>query len=414
MWLEPGKQDKFAGVTFFRKLVVDPELKESLDAVLHSPLPEDPAVIEAKRRIRAMATPRNTYTLASMTRSYLEEKTHIGTEVRAFPLAGDFFLDALEIGALTLGQNLFKDHYSAMIGCYRDGNCPQRVIQGAFFAIDLVLWKTLDLHVTRNERKEHPEGVRLSFIPGQGAGGKSGFGGFLKLARQALKDAVQASLKMPPGSVSRCFLDFAVAHKERVESILDEWEAYHKDPVLLELSEEDYLDGAAHIGEEAAYYGLAAAIEEYRVRRREKMGLRGFGRKGLEQVVHPLYHAASMYLAQGNEDREVEAFDLAFRRYNKAISIFTEIHDRTCAAKAHVERARAHIQSGEDPSSVCEELHKAVCLVMAHIKDLPHGVTPNIPQETAILFLREKGYQLEADAYERALKKAWKSEFRRA
>jgi len=209
---------------------------------------------------------------------------------------------------------------------------------------------------------------------------------------------------MGTSSVAPCFLDYVVERKARAQTLLDRWKAYHRDTLKPHLDEEEYLEGAAHTAEEVAYASLTATIEEYRVQVRERKGLRPEGKTELEQTVHPLYNAASMYVTQGNDDREAEAFDLAFRHYGRAVGLFTKIQDRTSTAKVFVERARAYIKTGEDPESLREELQKAVSLVIAHIQNLPRGTLPTVTDEMAVRFLRKKGYQVEAEAYAATLR----------
>ena len=108
--------------TFFREVVINPDLKEQLDIILRAASPDLPAVRNARRKIRAMSTPATAYVFASMTRSYIEERMRLGTETRVFPVAGDLFLDALDADILSLGPTVIKDYYSSMMGCYIDAH----------------------------------------------------------------------------------------------------------------------------------------------------------------------------------------------------------------------------------------------------------------------------------------------------
>jgi tetratricopeptide (TPR) repeat protein len=384
--------------TFFREVVINPDLKELLDIILRAASPDLPAVRNARRKIRAMSTPATAYVFASMTRSYLEERMRIGTEPRAFPVGGDLFLDALDADILSLGPTVIKDYYSSMMGCYQAGDCPAKAIQGAFYAIDLILRKLVDLRLSKNAPADTGDGLALSFQSHSSPDSQKDLTPYLDLARQCLNDAVNFLLNIGTSNVTPCFLDYVVERKARTQKLLDRWKAYHRD-VPPNLDEEKYLEGAARTAEETAYASLIATIEEYRVRVRERKGLRPEGKSELEQTVHPLYNAAIMYVTQGNDDREAEAFDLAFRHYARAVALFTKIQDRTSTAKVFVERARAYIKSGEDPESLREELQKAVSLVIAHIRNLPRGTLPTVTDEMAIQFLRKKGYRIEAEAY---------------
>ena len=384
--------------TFFRDVVIDPDLKDLVNTILLASSPDEPAVLAAEKRIRAMATRDRCYLFASEIRGYLEEKTRLGTEPRVFPLAGDLFLDALEATVFSLGPNLFRDHYSGMLGCYRAGDCPGKAVQGAFYCIDLVLQRTLGLFLVKDAETK-AEGAHLSFHTDEDSDYRRRITLFLNLGRQCLQDAVEATVRMGTANAAPSFLNFVVEHKDRMQTVLGRWDAYHKDPDLPDLTNEQYLEGAAGVAEEAAYAPLAATIKEHQVLLREQAGVQADGKTDLEQKVHPLYGAAVMYLSQGNKDRDAEAYDLAFRRYSKAVALFTKIQDRSSAARALVERARALMKSGQDPEAVQKDLHKAASLVMARIKNLPRGTVPSATHAMALRYLKKKGYLIEAKAY---------------
>jgi hypothetical protein len=400
-----GTVGKQGGITVFREIVIDPDLKGLLNIMLRAASPEEPAVYSAKRRIRAMTSPESCYLFASMTRSYLEEKTRIGTEQWVFPVAGDLFLDALETNIATVGPRLLRNHYSDMVGCYRAGDCPAKVIQGTLYCIDLILQKILDIHVNKDRKEKGKMGLALSFESSQDLEDANNVIPYLGLARQCLQDAVDATLKMAPSSAKPSFMNFLIAHKERMQAVLGRWETYHRNPALSNWTEEQYLEGVWEMVEEIGYLPLTATVEEYRVRLRERQSGLVKEHNELEQEVHPLYYAATMYVSQGSEARESEAYDLAFRWYNRAAALFTKIQDRTSTAKVHVERARAFIKSADDPESMRDELNKAVALVLAHMRGLPRGTLPEVTHDMAIQFLKSKGYVIESEAYETCLKR---------
>ena len=384
-------------------VLINPYLKSLVNTILQAPSPDAPAVLAAKKRIRAMVTGDSSYLFASEIRWYLEEMARVGTEPRVFPLAADLFLDALEASFSSLGPNLFRDHYSGMAGCYQAGDSPISTVQGTFYCIDLVLQKTLELFFAKEAEVNAARTVPLSFLMDEESNYQRSIALFLNLGRQCLQEAVEAALGLSRENVSRCFLDFVVEHRDCMQTLLGRWEAYHKEPGLPDLTNEAYLEGAARVAEEAAYLPLAAAIEELQVRLREQRRRPDDAKAELEEEVHPLYDAASKYLLQGNKEREAEVYDLALRRYNKAAAVFTKIQDRTSTAKVLVERARLFIKSGQDPEAVQEELNKAVCLVLAHMKNFPVGTAATVTHDAAIRFLKDKGYQIEAEAYAAAV-----------
>ncbi|MBI4556957.1 MAG: hypothetical protein HY706_05180, partial [Candidatus Hydrogenedentes bacterium] len=228
---------------------------------------------------------------------------------------------------------------------------------------------------------------------------------FLKLGRQCFQDAVEDAVRTGPANGPPRFLDFVIEHKERVQGALDRWEVFHKGSELPTLSDEGYLERVASLAEEAGYDPLAAMIQEHQVARRERKGLPANGKTELEQKIHPLYKAASLYLSQGNRERDAGAFDLALRRYDKSAGLLMKIGDRTSTARVLVERARAVINSGGDPESLVEGLNQAAGLVLAHVRNLPQGVLPEVSQEAALHFFRDKGYHIEAEAYAAGLEK---------
>ena len=116
-----------------------------------------------------------------------------------------------------------------------------------------------------------------------------------------------------------------------------------------------------------------------------------------------MYEAGATFLELGNIERDIEAYRLCLRRYRRASALFNRIKDRTSVAKVLVEEARTHIRAEDDPEAVRQSLHKAVCLVVAHIKNLPYGTLPNPTDEDAIRFLERKGYVKEAKAYKAAV-----------
>ena len=93
---------------------------------------------------------------------------------------------------------------------------------------------------------------------------------------------------------------------------------------------------------------------------------------------------------------------ICLRRYGRARAVFLRIHDRTSAARVLMEEARAFMRKGGEPEAVRDTLYEGVCLVLAHIENLPYGRLPHPSDEVAIDFLHRKGYRAEAEAYAEA------------
>jgi len=396
---------------FFKPVVIDPRLRDLVNTILLAPSATAPQTLSAQRRIRAMTKPVTSYLFATEIQGYLDSKTLGGTETRVYPLVGDLFMDALEVNLTTLGPNFFRDHYSGIVWCYGHGRCPGKAIQGGFYAIDLVLRKSVELYLAKETGGKAPKGVRLSFQSDEDLDYTSMLTAFLDLAKQALRDVVEVSTRAEQTKFPPTFMEFVIDRKQKMDKVLAQWERFHRRKDLQTAPNDQYLDGVAEIADDTAHAPLAAMVKEYQVREREQRGLLVDGRSELEQGVHPLFNAATIYLELGAQERDHEAYDLALRRFGRAAAMYSKIHDRTSTAKAYVERARAYIKSGDDPESLRESLHTAFALITAHMKDLPKDVLPKVTDVAAIEFLRTKGYIAEADAYQEALTVKTKDQF---
>ncbi len=178
--------------------------------------------------------------------------------------------------------------------------------------------------------------------------------------------------------------------KERVERAMKRWEEFHKDPDLTALSDEEYLVRGLNVAEEIAYPPLIAIVKEQLGLLYEEESGSGEKEDELGKSIHAFYEAAFICLTQGNLERDTHVYHLALRRYGKAIVLFQRIQDRTSAAKALVERARAFIKRGDPPEEARDSLHEAVCLVVAHMRNLPRDVVPTLDHETAIRFTLDR------------------------
>lgn len=388
----------------FRPVVIDKDLRHCVDDILRSDSCDDPKAVVARRRIREMSSPEKAYLFASEMRTYLEEKTQIGREKWAFPAAGDMFLDALEWNLPGIGPNFFRDHYSGMVGCYRNGYRPTDAIEGSLYCIDLALQKTMGLFLDKERGAEDPE-APLSFVVAEESGYKLSMSMFQAFAEQFLHDAVQTALELDRSEVPRAFLDYVIEGRPRIEQVIKRWERLHNDPGLASLSDGDYLAKALEVAEETEYTPLTAMVKEQLGVLHEKLLSDADSRTRLHASIHPLYEAGILWLQRGNKERTSEAYGLSIRHHNRSAAMFSRIDDRTSIAKALVERARTFVKKGDDPELIRTGLFKAVCLVMAHVQNLPHGTLPTPTDEQVTHFLKRKGYGIEADAYEDAVRR---------
>ncbi|MBI5095594.1 MAG: hypothetical protein HZB26_24565 [Candidatus Hydrogenedentes bacterium] len=387
----------------FKPVVIDRRLRELVNRILLAPSPTDPALLLAKKRLRAMTSPATSYLFATEIQKYLDAKFSGETDCRIHQIAGDLFLDALEANLSTLGPNFFRDHYSSFTWSYRQAESPVKSVQGALYCTELVLRKTMEVFLGKDSVKKFDKSVRLSFQVEEDLDYRATITLFLDLGQQCLGDAIDAGIHVDRKVAGAAFLDYVVELKKTLEAMLGRWDRFHKRRELPSLSNEQYLEAAANVAEEDGYPPLAAAIKELQVAQREQKGIAADSKDELEHGVHPLYDAATLYLTQGNSERDAGAYDLALRRYRRAAALFTKINDRTSTAKVCVEQARLFIKSGEDPGAIQEGLQEATGLIMAHMQNLPKGSVPSVPDETAIEFLRKKGYVVEADAYAASL-----------
>jgi hypothetical protein len=127
--------------------------------------------------------------------------------------------------------------------------------------------------------------------------------------------------------------------------------------------------------------------------------LRDPGRQGVKEAARLYYDAADHLLAHALFERDSDACNAAQRRCARAADFFGLIHDRTSAAKALVEEARAFIRRGGDGDDIQRCLHRAVSLVIAHRDNLPQGQLPLLHHDDVRAFLEGKGYAAEAQAY---------------
>ncbi|MBI5092990.1 MAG: tetratricopeptide repeat protein [Candidatus Hydrogenedentes bacterium] len=388
--------------TFFKPVVIDPRLRDLVNMILLAPSATDPGVLSAKKRLRAMTTPGTSYLFATEIQKYLDAKRSGSTDCRVYPIVGDLFLDALEANYLSLGPNFFRDHYSNLTWSYRQGESPMKTVQGAFYCIELILRKTLDVFMARDTPRK-ASSVRLSFQTDEDLDYRTTITLFHDLGKQCVQDAIEAATRVDKTISGAPFIDFVVDYKKIMEATLARWDRYHRRRDLPNLSNDAYLDGVANAAEESGHPPLVAAVKELQVQHRELKGQLADSKTELEHGVHPLYDAASMYLSQGNLERDAGVYDMALRRYKRAAALFMKIHDRTSTAKVYVEQARLFIQSGEDPGAIQEGLREAIALIMAHMRNMPKGRVPEVSHESAIEFLRTKGYVVEAEAYAASL-----------
>ena len=389
----------------FRGVVIHPSLKPLIDMILLAPSRDDPKVVYARRRMRALGTPATAYLYASEIRGYLEEKSRIGTEPWVFPVAGDLFLDAFEANLPIVGPNQVADHYSGMMGCYKQGDQPTKRIEGPLYVVDLLFERTLLMFSDRFNRDAVEGGLPLSFMPPDDADYEKRLNAVLSFADRALKDAVTASVRADRSAVPSTLLDYVGDQRGRIEKTLAAWRTFHRGPGVMSLDDEHYLERGLEVAEGAEYPPLVAVIRERLGKLHEKDSGRTHPKAYLEQSIHPLYEAGCIWLEQANVERESEAFDLALRRYGRGRAAFEHIRDRTSVAKVLVEQARAYIERGDDPQHARQDLYQAVRLVIAHMEGMPRGQLPGPSHDEVIRFLEEKGYHIEAEAYAAAVKK---------
>jgi hypothetical protein len=394
----------------FRPVVIDARLKHHVDKMLRAGSSGSSSVVSARRQIRTLSSPATAYLFASEIRGYMEEKTRIGTEDRVFPIAGDLFLDALEANLETVGPNLFKDHYSGMLGCYREGDCPSKAIEGPLYCVDLAMARLISLFLRRDSHEEDKDQPSLPFLAQEPVDFQGRAALFTELADRALEDAVQSMLQVDRTMVSASFLDYAIDHKERVGNAAKKWWKYHGQADLTNLSNHEYLAGAIEAAEDAEYSPLVSMTKEHMGALHEKGHGTGSGGDLLKQSTHPLYDAGRILVEQGNRERRAEAFDLALRRYRHAVTIFGRIRDRTSAAIALVEQARTLIKRGGEEGMVHAALYEGVCLVMAHVAGMPQKSMPSPSDDEVVTFLEKKGYHIEAEAYAAACEREAKEE----
>ncbi len=378
----------------FRRVVIDADLKSNVNTILRASSPDEPVVVAARRRIREMVTPEKTYLFASEIRGYLEEKTRIGTEPWVFPVAGDLFLDALEANLASVGPNLFVDHYSGMLGCYRDGDQPSKAIEGPLYCAELALQRIVMLYA-RDDQQAEPEGKSLSFEVDHASDRQGRFRQFLALAERALGDAVDATSQAERGEFPASFMETVVEAKARNEAAIIRWRKHHAGLAQANLSGHDYLLRTLEVAKDAEHPPLVASILD-------ELGawhVESPQATNKEDPPHPVYDAGRTLLVLGNRERGAQAFDLAIRRYRRARALFGRIEDRTAEAKALVEHARAAISQGDDIESARRCLYEGVRLVMAHMANLPHGTVPSPTSDAVVRFLESKGYVIEAQAY---------------
>jgi len=362
--------------------------------------------VNARQRIRRMTSRAQAYLFASEIRGYLEEKTRVGTEHWVFPVAGDLFLDALEANLDSIGPNLFKDHYSAAMGCYKQGDQPAKMVETPLYVVDLLLDRSIAVFLTRGENQQPEGGMALSFMVQEENGDfRKLIGIFISMARQCVEDAVEA-LSTANWTVPKDYVEFITEVKGQLDDILRQWETFHKNAELDEMGEEDYLLKGIEIAERISHKPLSGLFKERLADLYHREGRREILIEGLDEPTHNIYTAACIYLEYANTARDASAYNLALRFYNRAFRTYIRIHDRTCAAKALVEKARAYIKNAEEKDEVRRNLHEAVRLVIAHIKNLPYGTLPPVADDAAIRFLEKKGYHIEAKAYKEALDSA--------
>ena len=394
---------KHVGKTF-REVVIDSALKYQVNRILRAEAADDPEALDAKQRIRTMAKGKKAYLYASEIRGYLEEKTQVGTEKWVFPVAGDLFLDALEGNLEQVGPNFLRDHYSCMMGCYRQGDSNTKPIEGPLYCVELALENMLVLFKARSDARQAPEGgIRLSFVDPDASSYRRRIAAVLGLAHGWLGEAIELAIHADRGSIPTAFLDFVGMHRQELDKAIVQWDRYHSREDLAECTYEDYLAGALEVADRVDFPPLVAAVKERLAALHESEEGAQEITNELERSIHPFYEAADILLEEGNRARDSYLQDLCLRRYKRAVNLFSRIHDRTSMAKVLVEMARAYVQRGDDLLAAKEALYEGVRLVMAHMKGLPQGRLPTPSDTQVVAFLEKKGYAIEARAYADAM-----------
>jgi hypothetical protein len=392
---------------FFRRVVIDPELKECVDAILFSGAPDWPEVTAAQHRIRQKSTPESAYLHASEIRSYLEERAEkIGTEDRIYPLVGDLFLDAAEANLATMGPRFFEDHYTSMISAYRQGNEVTSAIEGSFFTIDLLLEKVEVIFQNRNDAGAGPtaeEQTKVGTSQFTEAGDPTDYREtialFMQMTERALRDTIETLTTLDRSKVPAGLVDYVADMRPTVERIVKDWATFHLDPENEKLDCEAYLVKAHEIAEQAGHLPLTTHLKEELARFYKAEGHTCAEPWDEDQITHAYYDAGDFCHIQGNREREAGAFKLAYRRYTHAKRLFDSIRDRTAAAQALMERARSLIKEDRDPGGARQDLYTTVQLVLAHKMRLPRGKLPTPSDEQVVEWLHRKGYVIEARFY---------------
>ena len=392
--------NKYVG-TLLRAIYIDADIRNSVNDILRAPSPESKEVEIARARLMVLGLERGPYACATQVRAYLEEKTQIGREPWAFPIAGDLFLDGLELQVAGLGPNLFKDYYSGAYSCYLAGNDPARTAQAPFYAVDLLLKRTLVLFLERKSIQSASPGASLSFVSQEPQGYAELLDEFFRIMRGLLTDGVAFLTSPKAAAVHKEIVSSLADLNESMKAVLKQW------PVVLGALK-DSKDGE----EEQLLHLLEAA---------RKLGHRPlelFVREELARFYGPVksseasetdprvvhaYETAVAWTELGNVERQASAYLLAVHRYERAVALFKSIQDRTSVAKALVEEARAYLTQGGERPMVQKKLRDAFRYVMAHKLNLKGNALPNVKDSTIYEFLHTKGYELEAAAFRESL-----------
>ncbi len=384
----------------FRPIVIDVDVKDAVNQILRAPAPDSPEVFAARRTIVEKAPPHKAYLYAAEVRAYLEEKTRVGTEDRVFPIAGDLFLDALEANLASIGPNFFKDHYTGIAGCYRNGDEPTKAVEGPLYCAELAIQRALQVYLTGDGGGPATPAVRVAFLRDDAPDPRVRMNQFLELGERALHDAVDRAAAARPGQLPPPLIELVGVYRERLERILAQ---AREEPTNPRPPDMEYLEAWQDKAVELGYPPLMALVREEMGRLCERNYQQTQDPEDWKAYVHRTYEAGELCMRQGNRERESRAWNLSMRRHNRAARLFEAIQDRTSAAKALVEKARAFIAAGREGEVIRDSLHKAVCLVVAHRDDLPQGRLPKLSDEQVCWFLETKGYTIEASAYRASL-----------
>jgi len=367
--------------------------------------------IAAMRELYERADFEDPYLVASSVYDFLWKRVPIEKRRTLYPVVGDFFLTALEKSLGQIGPNNMSSRFRELMECYSGAGDICRKLEGPLYCVDLFLLKCTQLALGTQDTADNeaePGVTRATFLDEEKLSVEQQIAESLQLAKDALLDTHGALSKLnrQDSGLNPRYLAFMKATLDRLTLSWQSWQEIHDPRALRDSTPEKYFKKGLGQAEKVNSLVLAALLLEQAGEEYQDKMCREFlhHRFSNRPVDHPLrgctFDAGEIYRDQGIIERNHGAYVLGERRFTRAISLFSQLHDRTSVAQTLIERARLYMARKTDAWKAHADLHAAAQNIAAVQQRLAGGRTlPALTSEQVWRFYESKGLTQEAAIY---------------